>query len=73
LWADPRRWVPEAARLLRPGGQLAFLTNSFLLTLCALDENGVAVTDRLLRPAFGMYRLDWPNDPGVESHLPHAD
>src|SRR5262249_43528161 len=34
LWADPRRWIPEAARLLRPGGHLAFLTNAFLLTLC---------------------------------------
>lgn len=21
LWADPHRWVPEAARLLRPGGR----------------------------------------------------
>ena len=35
LWADPRRWVPIAAHLLRPGGRLAFLINSFLLTLCA--------------------------------------
>jgi ubiquinone/menaquinone biosynthesis C-methylase UbiE len=26
LWADPQRWVPEAARLLRPGGRLVFLT-----------------------------------------------
>ena len=28
LWADPYEWVPEAARLLRPGGRLVFLTNS---------------------------------------------
>src|SRR5581483_2818115 len=28
LWADPYKWVPEAARLLRPGGRLSFLTNS---------------------------------------------
>src|SRR4029453_1355643 len=35
LWADPYRWVPEAARLLRPGGVLIFLVNSALLTLCA--------------------------------------
>ena len=28
LWADPYKWVPEAARLLRPGGRLIFLTNS---------------------------------------------
>lgn len=24
LWCDPARWVPEAARLLRPGGRLVF-------------------------------------------------
>src|SRR5215218_9792336 len=22
IWADPRKWVPEAARVLRPGGRL---------------------------------------------------
>lgn len=69
LWADPQLWVPEAARLLRPGGQLAFLTNSFLMTLCMPPEDDVAATDRLLRPAFGMYRIEWPKDPGVEFHL----
>ncbi|MHB8383320.1 MAG: methyltransferase domain-containing protein [Candidatus Binataceae bacterium] len=77
LWADPRRWVSEAARLLRPGGELVFLTNSFLLMLCMPDEDGVAATDRLLRPAFGMYRVEWPllapDDPGVEFHLSHGD
>ena len=28
IWADPYRWIPEAARLLRPGGRLVFLRNS---------------------------------------------
>ena len=28
LWAGPQHWVPEAARVLRPGGPLVFLTNS---------------------------------------------
>jgi SAM-dependent methyltransferase len=73
LWADPECWVPEAARLLRPGGRLVFLTNSFLLTLCMPAEDGVAATDRLLRPAFGMHRLEWPSDVGVEFHLSHGD
>jgi SAM-dependent methyltransferase len=73
LWADPQRWVPEAARLLRPGGQLIFLTNSFLLMLCMPVEEDVAATDRLLRPAFDMYRLEWPDNPGVEFHLSHGD
>jgi SAM-dependent methyltransferase len=71
LWADPKRWVPEAARLLRPGGQLVFLTNSFLQTLC-VPEIGVT-GDRLLRSAFGIYRVEWPGDPGVEFHLSHGD
>ena len=28
IWCDPYAWIPEAARLLRPGGQLIFLVNS---------------------------------------------
>ena len=72
LWADPDRWVAEAARILRPGGELVFLVNSPLFTLCVPAENGAA-GDRLLRPAFGMRRVEWPDDPGVEFHLAHAD
>ena len=73
LWADPERWIPEAARLLRPGGRLVFLINSYLMTLCVPAEDEVAATDRLLRPAFGMYRVEWPGDQGVEFHLAHGD
>ena len=73
LWADPQQWIPEAARLLRPGGRLVFLTNSFLLTLCVPAEDDVAATEQLLRPAFGMSRVEWPGDNGVEFHLSHGD
>ena len=73
LWADPYRWVPEAARLLRPGGRLVFLVNSSLLTLCVHEQDGVAATNALLRPSFGMHRLEWLDDPGVEFHLSHGD
>ena len=73
LWADPALWVPEAARLLRPGGRLHFLTNSFLMMLCQPVEDDVAATDRLLRPAFGVYRVEWPTDASVEFHLSHGD
>src|SRR5215212_7542411 len=31
IWCDPYRWIPEAARILRPGGRLSFLGNSVLL------------------------------------------
>jgi SAM-dependent methyltransferase len=73
LWADPDRWLPEAARLLRRGGELIFLVNSSLHTLCVPAEDDVPATDRLLRPAFGMFRVEWPGDPGVEFHLTHGD
>ena len=33
IWADPYRWIPEASRLLRPGGELVFLVNGTLWVL----------------------------------------
>jgi SAM-dependent methyltransferase len=72
IWCDPYRWIPEAARLLRPGGRLIFLVNGVLLMLCAFDEDEVPATDRLLRPYFGMHRFEWPEDESVEFHLPHG-
>jgi SAM-dependent methyltransferase len=71
LWADPERWIPEAARLLRPGGRLVFLTNSVLAYLCSPDEGVVA--ERLLRPQFGPHRIRWPGEEGTEYHLAHGD
>ena len=73
IWADPYRWVPEAARLLRPGGDLVFLGNSTLLMLCMPDEDGLPATARLRRPQFGMHRFEWPDDPSVEFHLGHGE
>jgi SAM-dependent methyltransferase len=73
LWSDPHLWVPEAARLLRPGGRLVFLTNSFLLTLCVPDEDDASAAEQLLRPAFGMHCVEWPGNPSVEFHLSHGD
>ena len=40
IWCDPYAWIPEAARLLRPGGQLIFLVKSVLLMLTVPDEEG---------------------------------
>jgi SAM-dependent methyltransferase len=73
IWADPYLWVPEAARLLRPGGELLFLGNSNLLMLCMPDEDGVPATQELRRPQFGMRRIQWPDDPGVEFYLSHGE
>lgn len=71
LWADPALWIPEAARILRPGGRLVFLTNSLLAYLCAPDEG--MTTERLERPQFGMYDIRWPGESGIEYHLAHGD
>ncbi len=73
IWADPYRWIPEAGRLLRPGGELVFLGNSSLLMLCAYDDDGVPATNELVRQQFGMHRFTWPDDPTVEFHLSHGD
>jgi SAM-dependent methyltransferase len=68
IWCDPARWIPEAARLLRPDGELVFMRGSTLRILCAPEEG--RATDRLLRPQRGLYRLDWTegDDAGVEFH-----
>ncbi len=44
IWCDPHRWIPEAHRLLRPGGRLWFLRNSTLSVLC-FPERGPADDD----------------------------
>lgn len=71
VWCDPARWLPEAARLLRPGGRLAFLTNSVLAGLTVPEDDGYA-QDRLQRPQRGLYRVQWPTG-GVEYHPSHGD
>ena len=38
IWCDPYRWIPEAARLLRPGGELVFLKCGLLRLLCTPDD-----------------------------------
>jgi SAM-dependent methyltransferase len=70
-WCDPERWLPEAARLLRPGGRLVFLTNSHLSALCVPAEEGVA-GERLVRSHRDAYRVSWPGG-GVEFHPSHGD
>jgi SAM-dependent methyltransferase len=70
IWVDPYRWIPEAARLLRPGGELVFLRNTTLVILCSPDGDAPAV-EQLVRPQFGLHRVDWWD--GVEFHLAHGD
>jgi SAM-dependent methyltransferase len=69
IWSDPYLWIPEAARLLRPGGELIFLVNGTILMVCASDADDVPATAELQRDYFGMHRFEWPDDDGVEFHL----
>jgi SAM-dependent methyltransferase len=72
IWCDPYAWIPEAARLLRPGGRLHFLVNSVIAMLCMPDVGADPMVERLLRPLFGMHRFEWPDEDSVEFHLPHG-
>lgn len=72
IWCDPYLWIPEAARLLRPGGELVFLRSSVLSVLCMPEEGGIG--DRLLRPQRNLLRVDWGGeDPAVEFSRGHSD
>lgn len=68
-WCDPARWIPEAARLLRPGGRLVFLRNSTLVNLCQPTSGGPAVTTLQVQQR-GMYRFS--GDDEVSSFEPPA-
>ena len=73
IWADPYRWIPETARVLRPGGELIFMVNGTMLMLCMPDAEDEAAAPVLLRDYFGMHRFDWPDDDSVEFHLGYGD
>lgn len=74
LWADPEAWVPEAARLLRPGGRLHVLTNSLLCHLTSPDDPDAPLSDRLVRDQFGgTGRTTWEGETSVEFHPTHGD
>jgi ubiquinone/menaquinone biosynthesis C-methylase UbiE len=53
-FADPYQWVPEAGRLLRPGGLLAFSGSTPFEVMCwnePADRMDAELHTRLLRPA----------------------
>ena len=74
IWCDPAKWIAEAARLLRPGGELFFLRGSTLQMLCMPDDVDGRVSERLIRAQRGLYKLEWyDEDPGVEFHPPTSE
>src|SRR4051812_45503509 len=71
IWCDPHHWVAEAARVLRPGGRLAFLVNAWLAVLCQ-DEVG-DVSDRLRRDWRTPRRIEWADDGSIEFQRPPGE
>lgn len=72
-FADPYRTVPEAARLLRPGGLFAFSHNSPLIELCwpttGEDEQ---LGETLRTDYFGMHNFE-DVDGSVTFQLPYGE
>ncbi len=72
IWCDPYLWIPEAARILKPGGRLSFLGNGLLQILTMPDDETQPSTPLLIRDYFGLHRFDWPEG-GTEFHLGIGD
>lgn len=73
IWCDPHIWIPEAARILRPGGLLWFLGNSVLSMLCAPEFEGDAIEPVMIRPQHGMHRWEWLDTNNIEFHVSHGE
>jgi len=70
-WGDPYCITPDAARLLRPGGLLAFDVSSPLDVLC-WDDDADAPSNRLQRSYFETARLE-EAEGGVTFNLGYGD
>ena len=74
IWCEPRAWLTEAFRLLRPGGQLVFLGHHPFAMVCSAPAGDGPVGRRRERPYFGLHHLDWTDaleDPGgIEFNMP---
>ena len=69
-FSDPYYAVPEAARLLRPGGLFAFMTATPISMLCQ-DMRTDEIGQSLKNDYFGMHRLEWDNE--VNFQLPYGE
>ena len=67
-FADPYLVVPEAARLLRPGGLFAFSHSTPLAMLVWEDDERISRT--LQAPYFGLHRVEHEGEGSVEFNLP---
>jgi SAM-dependent methyltransferase len=69
-WSDPYTTVPEAARVLRVGGLLAFSVTSPLAAICWNEETDL-VGHELKHDYFGLHRFD--EGEGINYQLPYGE
>jgi ubiquinone/menaquinone biosynthesis C-methylase UbiE len=69
-FADPYRTIPEASRLLRDGGLLAFLTSSPFRSVCT-NRRSDRLTRRLQNDYFTLHREEFPGE--VNFNLGYGD
>ena len=69
-FCDPRRTVPEAARLLRPGGLFAF-SNATPISMPCENIQTDQIEQRLINDYFGMHRFEWGDE--VNFQLPYGE
>lgn len=76
IWCDPYRWIPEAYRLLKPGGYLTFLGHHPFAIVCT-PLDGDFCEERLHHAYFGLHQQDWShastNPGGIEFNLPISE
>lgn len=71
LWCEPRHWLPEAHRILRPGGRPIFFTAGAMMMACTPESGGRPV-HALVRDSFASCRTDFGAE-GVEFHPTHSE
>lgn len=71
-FSDPYRTVPEAARLLRDGGLLAFNMSTPLVEVC-WPPDAAEVTNRLSLDYFGLHEVPTGETDHVEFNLPYGE
>jgi ubiquinone/menaquinone biosynthesis C-methylase UbiE len=69
-WSDPYTTMPEAARVLRVGGLLAFSVTSPLAAIC-WDEETDLVGSELKHDYFGLHHFD--ESEGINYQLPYGE
>lgn len=73
IWCDPRVWIPEAARVLRPDGLVWFLGNSVQLMLCAPEFEEQLASPHMLRPQRDMHTFEWLDTNNIDFHVSHGE